>query len=80
MQNRAEADQDEYWVGTAIRIVKEHDRSGTIGRVRYDPGDLEVEVVWKHRVVADSKRMTFEIWKDAKPDQVSTNLHVASCM
>ena len=55
VQNRAELDEDEYWVGTALCVVKEHDSSGTVGRVRFDPGDLEIEVplqlaVWHHEI------------------------------
>ena len=49
VQNRAEANQDECWVGVATRIVKEHRNSGSVGRVRHDAGDLEVAVVWKDR-------------------------------
>ena len=53
VQNRAEASQDECWVGVATRFVKEHRNSGSVGRVRHDvrhdAGDLEVAVVWKDR-------------------------------
>lgn len=53
VQNRGEEDQDQYWIGRAIRIEKVHSRigsvEGTAGRVRYDIGDCEIAVEWFER-------------------------------
>jgi hypothetical protein len=72
VQNRAEGDLDEYWVGTATKVLKVHDKAGSVGRVRFDVSDMEVQVVWKQRDAADPERRTFVDWKDAKPDEVYT--------
>ena len=46
VQNRGEDDPDQYWLGWATRVVKTYTDSGYLpgGRVRYDQGDLEIEI------------------------------------
>jgi hypothetical protein len=72
IENRGEADQDAYWVGKALRVVKVYDKSGSIGRVRYDVGDMEIEVRWMERAVTDSERRTFTNWGKAEAGRVYT--------
>lgn len=64
VQNRGEDDEDQYWIGQAVRIEKEHTVSGYVvgtgGRVRYDAGDLEIEVIWYERDISGGDdRRTF---------------------
>ena len=67
VQNRGEEDPDQYWIGKALSY-KVHsaggDVEGTGGRVRYDIGDLEVQVQWYTRDVSGGdERRTFQLWK-----------------
>lgn len=53
-----------YWLGWATRVVKTHTSSGTVPgtRVRYDAGDLEIEIEWLQRDVSgDDERRTFQL-------------------
>lgn len=65
VQNRGvEEDKDQYWIARAMRIVKVHTEKGSVhdtnGRVRYDPGDMEIEVIWYERDVSGGdERRTF---------------------
>lgn len=73
VQNRGEDDSDQYWIGRAVGIVREHTQGGTIlgtgGRVRYDVGDLEVEVLWYERDVSGGdERRTFIARSDIQTD------------
>ena len=48
VQNHGEDEPDQYFIGRALRIVKVHSEAGsfpgTNGRVRFDPGALEIAV------------------------------------
>ena len=46
-----------------LRIAKKHEERGTNGRVRYDAGDLELEVDWFQRDISGGdKRRIFRCW------------------
>ena len=53
VQNRGEEDPDQYWIGRAIAITKTYNEGGSVagtgGRVRYDPGDMEIQIEWFQR-------------------------------
>eukprot|EP00327_Prymnesium_parvum_P000927 CAMPEP_0182838076 /NCGR_PEP_ID=MMETSP0006_2-20121128/23096_1 /TAXON_ID=97485 /ORGANISM="Prymnesium parvum, Strain Texoma1" /LENGTH=208 /DNA_ID=CAMNT_0024967047 /DNA_START=353 /DNA_END=979 /DNA_ORIENTATION=- len=60
VQNRAEQDdEDQYWVGKALRVEKVHTERGTVGRNRYDAGDVEFAVQWYERDISggDERRI-----------------------
>ena len=67
VQNRGEHDPDQYWIGRALSISKEHDLPGTVpgtgGRVRYDKGDMEIAVEWFDRDISGGdERCIFKRW------------------
>lgn len=68
VQNRAEDEPDAYFIGLATGIQKEHDQPGTVGRVRYSKGDVEIAVEWFDRDLSggDDRRI-FKIWDGAQP-------------
>lgn len=73
VQNRGEDDEDQYWLGWAMRVAKTHTSSGTVPgtRTRYDAGDLEIEVEWMQRDVSggDERRTFCNKWeKTLAPD------------
>lgn len=52
-----------YFVGRATGGIKECDQPGSIGRVRYDKGDCEIEVEWCQRDASGGEeRRTFKVW------------------
>ena len=62
-----------YMIGRALRIVKIHTQMGSVagtnGRVRYDPGDLEIAVEWFQRDASGGdERRIFRAWT---PDRAS---------
>lgn len=59
IQNRGELDQDQYWVGKALRVEKVHTERGNNGRNRFDPGDVEFAVQWYERDISggDERRI-----------------------
>lgn len=62
IQNRGEFDEDQYWIGKALGIKKVHTDRGTIGRNRYDPGDVEFAVRWYDRdVCGGDERRIFRV-------------------
>ena len=76
VQNRGEHDPDQYWIGRALRITHVYDKPGTVGRVRYDKGDVEVEVEWFQRDISGGEeRRIFKAWAadeeagDAGPEE-----------
>ena len=68
VQNRAETDPDQYWIGKVTAVLEEHTEKGSSGRVRYDKGDLKLRVLWYERDAADAQRRTFSVWTGANPD------------
>jgi hypothetical protein len=67
VQNHGELDPDQYWIGRALRIVKEFDSVGNVEgvdrRERYDAGDLEIAVEWFERDASGGdERRTFKLW------------------
>lgn len=61
-----------YWLGWATRVVKTHTSSGTVPgtRVRYDAGDLEIEIEWLQRDVSGGdERRTFRTWAATPADE-----------
>jgi hypothetical protein len=68
VQNRGEVDPDRYWVGRATRIEKTYATAGSVagtgGRVRYDVGDVEIEIEWFQRDISGGdERRIFTAWK-----------------
>ena len=64
VQNRGEDDPDQYWIGRALRIVKTHEENGTVGRVRFDAGDVEIAVEWYERDISGGdERRVFRRWE-----------------
>ena len=66
--NRGEDEPDQYWIGRATRIEKTYEKEGSVagtgGRVRYDIGDVEIEVEWFRRDVSGGdERRVFGVWK-----------------
>ena len=41
-----------YWIGRATGINKVHEVAGSVGRVRYDVGDMEIGVEWYERDIS----------------------------
>jgi len=63
VQNRGEDDPDQYWIGKAVRIKQVHTAPGSQGRMRFDAGDLEIEVEWFHRDISGGdERRVFKRW------------------
>ena len=64
VENRGEEDEDSYWIGKATKVVKRYESAGSVGRVRYDVGDLEIAVEWFHRDVGagGDERRVFKRW------------------
>lgn len=66
VQNRGEDDPDQYWLGWATRVVKTHEVGGSVAgtRMRYDKGDLEIEIEpWLTRDVSGGdERRIFRRW------------------
>ena len=65
VQNRGENDPDQYWIGKAVGVPKEYGpgESGSNGRTRYGPGDMEIEVQWFHRDISGGdERRIFRRW------------------
>ena len=68
VENRGEDEPDQYWIGRATRIEKTYEKEGSVagtgGRVRYDIGDVEIEVEWFRRDVSGGdERRVFGVWK-----------------
>ena len=57
-------DEDRYWVGKAIKVVKTFEASGRVGRVSYGAGDVEIQVEWFHRDdgAGGDERRIFKRW------------------
>ena len=57
-------DEDRYWIGRATKAVKTHDSAGSVGRMRYGPGDVEIAVEWFHRDegAGGHERRVFKRW------------------
>eukprot|EP00966_Prymnesium_polylepis_P336562 7391637-Prymnesium_polylepis.1 len=61
-QNRGEDDPDQYWIGKATSC-KVHEADGSVGRVRYSKGDLEITVEWYQRDISGGdERRIFKRW------------------
>lgn len=74
VQNRAEDDEDQYWLGWATRAREVHTSGGTVPgtRIRYDPGDFEIEVEWLQRDVSGGdERRTFRLWRADPGDEAA---------
>ena len=68
VQNRGEDDPDQYWIGRAVALRPPFQTGGSVagtgGRVRYDPGDMEIEVEWFDRDVSGGdERRIFKAWR-----------------
>lgn len=64
VENRGEDDPDQYWVGKVLGVEKVHRERGSIGRVRYDVGDVEFVVQWYQRDISGGdERRVFRLWK-----------------
>ena len=68
VQNRGEDDPDQYWIGRAIALRQPFTSAGTVPgtgrRVRYEAGDMEIEVEWFHRDISGGdERRIFSVWK-----------------
>ena len=79
VQNRGEEESDQYFIGKAVRIVKTFQEAGSVGRTRYDKGDMEIEVEWYHRDISGGdERRIFKRWMrdeeagDPGPDEKTT--------
>ena len=65
VQNRGEDDPDQYWIGKAPRVEKKYtpEESGSIGRTRYGPGDMQIAVEWFNRDISGGdERRIFRRW------------------
>ena len=57
------ADPDQYWIERATRIKQVYTSPGSNGRVRYDVGDMEIEVEWFQRDISGGdERRIFKAW------------------
>lgn len=71
VENRGEAhEQDQYWIGKAVGVHKVHTERGTVGRTRYDPGDIEFSVHWYERDISGGdERRIFRV----RPNSINEN-------
>ena len=89
VQNRGELDPDQYWIGRATSY-KMHEEAGSVtgsvGRVRYDKGDLEITVEWYSRDISGGdERRIFKRWArdertgDPGPEVTTTSNPKSPC-
>lgn len=72
VENRGEVrEPDQYFVGKAIGIENVHTERVTVGRTRYDAGDVEFAVNWyaRHPSGGEERRI-FQIWV---PEEITGN-------
>lgn len=63
VQNRGEDEPDQYWIGRATGINKVFTEAGSVGRVRYSPGDAQIAVEWLERDISGGdERRIFKRW------------------
>ena len=68
-----------YWIGRAISY-KKHEEAGSVGRVRYDKGDLEITVEWYSRDISNGdERRIFKRWaRDESIDDPGPEVTITS--